>query len=116
MFGGGLVGSAGREGAAALLAHAPGEFPAAVLAVNLIGALTLGWFLSRRQQSVSVGEPGSFWAIGVLGSFTTFSAFSLDTLRLVEVGRPGVAAAYVTASIFGGLLLALIGQRLGAIS
>jgi CrcB protein len=53
-----------------------------------------------------------FWAFGTLGSFTTFSAFSLDVVRLVDAGHPGGAAGYVLVSMVGGLWLALLGQRL----
>jgi CrcB protein len=55
-----------------------------------------------------------FWAIGVLGSFTTFSAFSLDAVRLLVDGRPWIAAGYVAVSMIGGLTAALAGQRAGA--
>lgn len=114
VFGGGLLGSAAREAAVALLSTRDTGFPTAVLGVNLVGALGLGWFLSRRERAVAGRASLGFWAIGGLGSFTTFSAFSVDTVRLWLSGRYMAAAGYVTASVLGGLLLAWAGQRLGS--
>lgn len=91
-------------------------FPVAVLTVNLVGGFVLGWLLARRERTVTTGSSTTFWAIGVLGSFTTFSAFSVDTIELLDAGRGAIAALYVAASVVGGLLLAHMGQRLGAAS
>lgn len=114
VFGGGLVGSGGREAVSSLFTGDPGGIPSDLLVVNLVGSLFLGWYLSRRERAVGPRWSTPFWAIGMLGSFTTFSAFSLEALHLLRISRPGLAAAYVLASIVGGLLCAQIGQRLGA--
>lgn len=116
IFAGGLVGSGAREGVAHLLPAASGDFPSAVLAVNLIGSLCLGWYLARRERSVSAQWSPGFWAIGVFGSFTTFSAFSFDVVRLLETGRAATAGGYVVASMVGGLALAMAGQRIGRVA
>jgi CrcB protein len=50
---------------------------------------------------------------GVLGGFTTFSAFSLDALRLIEGGRPGAAALYVSGSVGLSLLACAAGLWIG---
>ena len=71
-------------------------FPFGTLAVNILGSFLIGvlW--------VALADRGH-WAplliTGVLGGFTTFSAFSLDTLRLVDSGRAPMAALYVLASV-----------------
>lgn len=91
-------------------------FPVAVLTVNLVGGFVLGWLLARRERAVVPGSSTTFWSIGVLGSFTTFSALSVDTVELLHAGRGATAALYVAASVVGGLLLAHMGQRLGAAS
>lgn len=109
---GGLVGSATREAVARLAAWP--DFPVATLIVNLVGSLLLGIYLARREHRRAPGWSLQFWAIGALGSFTTFSAFSLDVVRLLDGGRAGVALAYVVASIVGGVCLAVFGRRLGA--
>ena len=114
VLGGGLVGSAARAGIGHVLPTTPGAFPVATLMVNLIGSLLLGVYLARRERAATVRWSLQFWAIGVLGSFTTFSAFSLDVVHLLEANRPMSALGYVTASVIGGLLLALTGQRLGS--
>ena len=57
-----------------------------------------------------------FWAIGALGSFTTFSTFSLEVLQLIDIGRLSTAVGYVLASTLGGLTVALLGDRVGAVA
>ena len=76
----------------------------------LIGALA-GWFAQR-----GAGHDPSlrlFLATGVLGGFTTFSAFSLDVLGMAGRGQIGPAAAYVAASVLGSLLLVAAGYGAG---
>ena len=75
---------------------------ALVLALNAIGCAAMGWF-----------KPGPFWGMGVLGGFTTFSAFSLDTLRLLEGGRAGAALLYAGGSVGLSLLACAAGLHLG---
>lgn len=87
-------------------------FPVGTLLVNVIGCCAIGvlcvWLIERG----SVGEAWrSFWMVGVLGGFTTFSTFSLDAFELVQDGHVGRAAAYVAVS----LLLCLGGTALGVI-
>lgn len=90
-------------------------FPYPALVVNLIGSFLLGLYLARRQRAVTGESSVPFWAIGVLGSFTTFSAFSLDVVQLLDSGRLIAAAGYVAVSVVGGIALALVGERLGAV-
>jgi fluoride exporter len=80
--------------------------PFATLIVNVLGSFAIGLLfvvLGPRMQY------GPFLMAGVLGGFTTFSAFSLDTLKLVETGHVLQAAAYV----LGTVLLSLIAVALG---
>jgi len=111
---GGLVGSASRAGIDYYLPNEQGAFPVATLLVNLIGSLLLGSYLARRERAATGRWSLQFWAIGVFGSFTTFSAFSLDVVHLLQADRPLAAGGYVTASMVGGLGLALVGQRVGS--
>ncbi|MDX2268597.1 MAG: fluoride efflux transporter CrcB [Bryobacter sp.] len=71
----------------------PLPFPWATFAVNLLGGLLIGWFANRFP-----GEARYFWITGFCGGFTTFSAYSLETVRLLEQGNYGQAIAYVLAS------------------
>ena len=74
-------------------------FPWGILLVNLIGCtlmgLVIGWFSLRAAPQ----DLRLFLTTGILGGFTTFSAFSLDTAVLYERGDPGLAVVYVVASV-----------------
>ena len=113
MLGGGLIGSGARTGLSHFLPVVPGAFPASTLTVNLVGSLLIGLYLARREMATTVQWSLQFWAIGVIGSFTTFSAFGIEAVNLVRTQRWLIALLYVAVSIIGGLALASIGQRLG---
>lgn len=112
---GGLLGSAARLGVGSLIPTAPGRLPVPTLIVNLAGSLLLGFYLARREQTVTARLSLQFWGIGVFGSFTTFSTFSIEVLHLLEQGQPVTALGYIAGSTVGGLILALTGQRLGSV-
>jgi CrcB protein len=78
-----------------------GSFVMGVLAVIMIEAWPGGW-----------GRWAPFAMTGVLGGYTTFSAFSLDTLFLIERGRLGEAAGYVAASVVLSILALFLGLKL----
>jgi CrcB protein len=111
---GGFIGSAARTGVGYYLPATPRSFPVATLVVNLTGSLLLGFYLARRERTVTARLSLQFWGIGVFGSLTTFSAFSIEVLRLLHQGESATAGGYTVASVVGGLLLALVGQRLGS--
>jgi CrcB protein len=84
----------------------------AVLFVNVVGALALGWYAahvrhSNRWSTLVVG----FVAAGVLGSFTTFSAFSFEVVELFEAGDWLIGSLYAGATVAAGLVAAVIGRR-----
>ena len=113
---GGLLGSAARSAIGLAIPAESGQFPAATLIVNLTGSFLLGFYLARRQRAVSGRWSLRFWAIGVLGSFTTFSTFSLEVMQLIDIGQLSTAVGYVLASTLGGLTVALMGDRIGAVA
>ena len=81
--------------------------PWATLAVNLIGGLAMGLLigsLARDSESWRL-----FAGVGVLGGFTTFSAFGLESWGMIERGAYPMAALYVTASVVGAVLLTGLG-------
>ncbi len=86
------------------------ELPLATLAVNLLGSFLIGWLayliIGRGELSV---QTRLIVVVGVLGGFTTFSTFSLETLRLIQEGEWFPAAANVVVSVAGGLLAAWAG-------
>ena len=85
----------------------------ATLAVNLVGCLIIGllygWFLLRPEVPIEI-RAGLI--VGFVGGLTTFSSFSLDTLRLLESGQALVAFGYLGISVFGGLLATWAGLSL----
>jgi CrcB protein len=113
---GGLLGAGLRAAIGELFPVAAGRFPATTLSVNLAGSLLLGLYLARRQRAVSSGWSFRFWAIGGLGSFTTFSAFSAEVFRLITADASRIAVWYVLASLIGGVAAALLGERLGTVA
>jgi CrcB protein len=101
IFLGGGLGAALRHGINLAAAHLFGTaFPYGTLAVNVIGSLAMGliaaWFAFKGDASQ---HWRLFFTTGVLGGFTTFSAFSLDVALLYERGQTGLAALYVIASV-----------------
>lgn len=96
---GGALGALARfyAGKAALALAGP-VFPWGTLSVNVLGSLLMGVLYVALEHRGMLGL-SPFLMVGVLGGFTTFSAFSLDTLLLVERGQAGLAALYVVASV-----------------
>jgi CrcB protein len=111
---GGGLGALARWEMAEALPREPGGWPWATLLVNLLGCLLLGLLIGRVFDR-SPGPPWlrPFLATGVLGGFTTYSAFAVETVQLAEAGRAGLAAGYVLASVAGGVLAAALGQQAG---
>lgn len=113
---GGAIGASLRYGIGAwsLRAFGPG-FPVGTMVVNVLGSLIMGMvavaLLHRFPGTWGVYAP--FLMTGVLGGFTTFSAFSLDALNLIEDGRMGQAAFYVGGSVVLSILALFIGLTLG---
>lgn len=110
VFIGGGIGSALRYGVGRVsLALLGPNFPAGTLAVNVIGCFLMGalveW-LAFRDTGMGQGAK-LFLTTGILGGFTTFSAFALDAVVLWQRGATAMAALYVLASLIvsiGGLL------------
>ena len=100
--------------AVARLPRASG-FPWGTLGVNLVGSCAIGFVLTLAFERGLVA-PGLrlFLVTGVLGGFTTFSAFSWETLVLVRDGHALAAAGYVAGSVLGGLAAALAGAALAS--
>ena len=100
---GGAIGSALRFGVglAVLRLAAPG-FPLAILTVNVIGSFLMGMVVVWAvQRGLTAWQP--FLMTGILGGFTTFSAFSLEAFTLLERGQTGAAALYVALSVAGSI-------------
>ncbi len=114
---GGLVGTGLRLGIDALIPHTDDQFPWSTLAINVAGAFLLGALVAR------VWEWAPDWlraglGVGLLGSFTTFSAIAVALVALADAGEWVTAAGYLLVTMVAGLAaawagLALIGERQG---
>jgi len=109
---GGAVGALARHFVAAQVMHqVGGGFPWGILVCNVLGSFIMGVLVETMALKWSVGpELRAFLTVGVLGAFTTFSTFSLDTVLLLQRGVPLAAGAYVVASValsVGGLIAGL---------
>lgn len=115
---GGAVGAGARylTGRWALAAFGPG-WPWGTLIANVAGGLLMG-VLAGTLARVSAGEPWRLLiGVGVLGGYTTFSSFTLETVTMAQHGGLGSAAAYVAASValsIGALLAGLLLVRAAA--
>ena len=90
----------------------PGRFPWATLIINIAGSFAIGVLWGIGQNQPWFDSWGRYLlVVGVLGGFTTFSAFSLETVALVETGRYVQALSYVVASVIVCVFMALLGQR-----
>lgn len=115
-----LVGIAGAIGAvlryslSIYLPFAGDTFPFATVIANLLGslilALLISFFSGKRQISEKVE---AIIYTGLIGSFTTFSAFSVETLELLQNDAYFLAFTYVIISAVGGFLIAMFGYSIG---
>jgi len=112
IFAGGMLGALCRVALGRALPHAAGAWPWATLAVNLAGALLLGWTVTRLPQE-SYGRP--FLGIGVCGALTTFATVQLELLRMLDGGHLALALAYAAVSLAGGLAAVRGGIALGGV-
>jgi CrcB protein len=90
-------------------------FPWGTFIVNVLGSALIGCVLAMSDEKISA-TTRQFLTVGILGGFTTFSAFSAQTLQLFHSGKAGVALAYVVASVVvcvvGCWLGWMIGQKM----
>ena len=89
------------------------SFPYATLSVNIIGSFIIGlvFALSIKEAGLS-SNWRLFLATGICGGFTTFSAFSLENMELMQGGRTGLAITYIALSIVLGIAATFAGYQL----
>jgi fluoride exporter len=106
---GGVAGALIRVGLAEAASTGTGQWPWATFAVNVVGALLLGYFfaLFRDHPEESLHHP--FLGIGVCGTLTTFSTMQLELFEMVDGGHLGLAAAYCAATIAAGYAFVRLG-------
>ena len=99
---GGAIGSIARYGSGVLVGRVwPSPFPLATMLINIAGSLAMGLLVGwlARTSPAWQADARLFVAVGVLGGFTTFSAFSLDAITLIERGAHLEAALYALGSV-----------------
>lgn len=109
---GGAVGTLARFGLAGLINET--RTPWGTVTVNILGSLALGVLIGVWGADHGADHQLAI-TIGVLGGFTTFSTFALDTIRLWEEGQTLLAVTTVLASVFIGLAAALGGLAIGRV-
>ena len=109
---GGAIGACLRFFLSQIIVYEAG-FPLATFSANCIGCFLLSYLLSGKLLKT---YPKIKLALttGLLGSFTTFSTFSSETISLISDQLYGTAFVYVLLSAIGGLLLSFVGYRLGS--
>ena len=112
---GGACGASLRFLSVSAFLRLTGDSAFGTLFVNVIGSLLMG--LAVVVLADRFPDAGARYlpliTVGLLGGFTTFSAFSLDAIRLIEDGRIGWATAYIAGSVVLSILALLVGMVLG---
>lgn len=84
----------------------PTNFPLGTMVVNILGSFIIGYILTKYG---SVGTARAFLVTGMLGGFTTFSAFSWDMMGLLNRGQYGLMALYAGGSVLLSLMAVMLG-------
>jgi CrcB protein len=111
---GGGLGAIGRARLSGLVLHLMAtSFPLGTLVVNIVGCFVAGILsgLVERQEWFSP-DTRVFLFTGLLGGFTTFSAFGVETISRLRQGEAAVALVYVALSVVGGLFAVWLGMML----
>ena len=107
---GGAIGASLRYGAGFLMVKPQALFPWTTWSVNLIGCFLAGVFFALGQRyPILQNEARLLLMVGILGGFTTFSSFGLETFQLIRQGNITLALAYAISSVVVGVICLAIG-------
>lgn len=109
---GGVLGALARYAVAVLLADSSTGIGWATVLVNVTGCLLIGLLLGWHDRADRHPYLRPFLAVGVLGGYTTFSAYALDAQILLADGRLMAAAGYLVGTLLAALLAVLVGLGL----
>jgi CrcB protein len=112
IYAGGVLGALARVGLAQAAPHGAGSWPWGTFAVNMVGALLLGFFIARLSDHPEDSLAHPFLTTGVCGTLTTFSTLQLELFEMVDGGHLGLAAAYVALTLIAGFLFVRAGIAL----
>jgi fluoride exporter len=110
---GGALGALARYGVGLALPHGSGSFPLGTFLINVVGCLLIGALIvviTEWTQAHPLVRP--FLVTGILGGFTTFSTYAVDSEQLLATGRVGTAAAYVVGTLAAAVAATWTGIRL----
>ncbi len=113
VVGGGAIGSVARYVIGVVLPHSSGAFPLSTLLINVAGSFLIGLFMRLLDAPDHNQVLRVALTVGICGGFTTFSTFSAETVTLLQQGRAGRAALYVSVSIAAGVVATFTGLMLG---
>lgn len=110
---GGAIGSGARHliGRAALALWGP-NFPWGTLSVNVLGGFAMGALVAWLSARGGSEATRYLLGVGALGGFTTFSAFSLDAVNMLQRGDHDLALSYILASVIGSIVALFAGLQL----
>ena len=104
VFFGGMLGALARVALTRWLPVEGAEWPWATFTANVVGTFLLGYFATRLQERLPVSAyRRPLLGTGFCGALTTFSTFQVELLRMLDAGRPALAAAYAGTSLVAGL-------------
>jgi CrcB protein len=113
IFAGGAIGGAVRTGLEQAAPAKPGTWPWTTFAVNVVACLLLGYFVSRLQERLPVtAYRRPLLGTGICGGLSTFSAFQLELLHMLDRSEVLLAVAYASGSIAAGFAGVMIGTNI----
>jgi CrcB protein len=112
IYAGGMIGALARVGLAEATPHGPAGWPWGTFAVNLAGALALGYFFARLRDHPEDSLVHPFLTTGICGTLTTFSTLQLELFEMVDAGSLFLAASYVLTTLAAGYVCVRLGSDL----
>ncbi|TCB81005.1 fluoride efflux transporter CrcB [Acinetobacter sp. ANC 4173] len=107
---GGAIGAVFRYGLGSYFIKSSSTFPWATWCINLLGCFLAGVFFAFSQQYPALQNNARlFLMVGILGGFTTFSSFGLETFNLLREGQALWAIGYAVSSVIIGVILLAVG-------
>jgi CrcB protein len=113
IFAGGFLGAITRAGLAQSFAERADQWPWATFAVNMLGAVLLGYFITRLQERLPPSlYRRAFLGTGVCGALTTFSTVMVELAKMLEGDHVALAFAYTGATLAGGFAAVFLATKL----